>query len=264
MNKNHDNRSGNYGDSSTPSSQPGDANSKSNNPGATAGIQQNRNQPSGQSQNQPQKQNLSEQQQLLQKPNPQGGGQPSGGNQPGAASATGKQGAQGQGHSDAECQEAMKKMEEAGKVGPNHKALEPLVGSWKAEVKCWKPDGSGEPHSSQGTASAKWILQGRFLQEDFSGEMMGKPFKGITLLGYDNVKQAYTSVWMADTQTSIFTSEGKGGSNPKEITLEGEANCPLNGPQQVKSVYRILDQNRHVFEMHNGGKKTLEVTYTRQ
>lgn len=190
------------------------------------------------------------------------------GNPSEAKDASARQGAQGKsdasGHSDAECQEAKKKMEEAGKPGANHKALEPMIGNWKAEVKCWKPDGSGEPHTSQGTAKTMWILQGRFLQEDFSGEMMGQPFKGLTLLGYDNVKQAYSLVWLADTQTSIFTSEGKGDSGNKVITLEGEANCPINGPQQVKSVYRLLDQNKHVFEMHNGGKKTLEVTYTRQ
>src|SRR5687767_11717445 len=84
--------------------------------------------------------------------------------------------------SDAEKQEMMKKMEAAGTPGPGHKALETFVGSWKAEVKCWHEPG-GSPQVSQGTAQAKWTLNGRFLEEDFQGEMMGKPFRGRSLIG---------------------------------------------------------------------------------
>jgi hypothetical protein len=200
-------------------------------------------------QNQPQSQNLPHQQQQLQNQKP---------NQPqhaGKADAAGRP--------DAECQEAMKKMEAAGTPGPAHKVLEPMIGNWKAQVSCWK-DGEGEAHVSQGTAKTTWILQGRFLQEEFSGEMMGRPFKGLTLLGYDNTKQTYNMVWLADTQTSIFTSEGKGDNGNKVITLDGKATCPMSGGEKaVQSVYRILGADKHVFEMSHDGKKTLEVTYTR-
>jgi len=89
--------------------------------------------------------------------------------------------------SDAQKQEMMKKMQEAGAPGPAHKALDVLVGNWQAEVKCWM-DPDGPPNVSQGTAKATWILNGRFLQEEFHGEMMGKPFTGLSLLGYDNFK----------------------------------------------------------------------------
>src|SRR6187401_2277448 len=85
-------------------------------------------------------------------------------------------------------QEMLKKMEAAGTPGPAHKALEALVGNWKAEVKCWQEPGSS-PNVSQGTAKTSWILNGRFLEEEFQGEMMGKPFTGVSLMGYDNLKQ---------------------------------------------------------------------------
>src|SRR2546428_10005156 len=70
--------------------------------------------------------------------------------------------------------EIQRKVEEAGRPGPGHKALEHLVGNWKAEGKCWMEPG-GQPNVSQATAQAKWALNGRFLEEDFQGEMMGKP-----------------------------------------------------------------------------------------
>src|SRR5450755_1206864 len=92
----------------------------------------------------------------------------------------------GSGKADADKAEMMKKMEAAGTPGPAHKALEAFAGNWKAEVKTWcEPD--GPPNVSQGTAKASWILNGHFLQAEFHGEMMGKPFIGQTLIGYDNI-----------------------------------------------------------------------------
>ena len=52
--------------------------------------------------------------------------------------------------SAADQQEMQRKMEAAGTPGPAHKALEPMVGSWKAEVKCWH-DPDGQPEESQAT-----------------------------------------------------------------------------------------------------------------
>jgi len=169
-------------------------------------------------------------------------------------------------NSDVDQQEMMKKVEAAGTPGPGHKALQPLVGDWKAEVKCWM-DPSGAPEVSQGTAKASWTFDGRFLQEDFRGEMMGKPFVGRTLLGFDNMKQTFNSVWISDTQTSMFTSEGKGDS--KAITLEGKTSCPATGRRDIpmKTVLRMVSSDKHVLEMFDGSKgnaKTMEITYTRQ
>jgi len=87
------------------------------------------------------------------------------------------------------------------------------------------------PEVTQGTAKVSWKFNGRFLQEEFHGQMMGKPFSGQTLIGYDNTKQTFNSVWISDTQTSMFTSEGKGDSGNKVITLEGKASCAFSaGP----------------------------------
>ena len=162
-------------------------------------------------------------------------------------------------------QEMMKKMEAAGTPGPAHKALEALVGNWKAEVKCWHEPG-GQPQISHGTAKANWTLNGRFLEEKFEGEMMGKPFRGLSLMGYDNTKQTFNTVWVSDMQTSMFVSEGRGENGNKVITLEGKANCPATGRKDVpmKTVFRVISPDKHVFEMYDGNTKTMEITYTRQ
>lgn len=173
----------------------------------------------------------------------------------------------GQGKSQSEPAEIMKKLEAAGTPGPAHKALNALAGDWKAEVKCWGEPG-GSPEISQGTACARWILNGRFLEEEFHSQMMGRPFAGRTLMGFDNTKQTFNSVWACNTQTSMFVSEGKGDSDFKVITLEGNASCPATERKDVlmKTVLRIISPDKHVFEMFDGSKgnaKTMEIIYTR-
>ena len=171
--------------------------------------------------------------------------------------------------SDPKMEEMMKKAEAAGTPGSAHKALEPLVGNWNAEVKCWmSPD--APPTVTKGTAKSTWAMNGRFVQEEFSGEFMGKPFKGMSLTGYDNTKGKYNSVWVDDMHTSIFNSEGAAESDPKVITLTGKMDCPLTGEKEVpmKQVLRILSRDKHVFEMHDprqgANSKTMEITYTRK
>jgi len=169
----------------------------------------------------------------------------------------------------ADKEEMMKKAEAAATPGPGHKALEQFVGNWKCEVKCWMEPG-GEPNVSQATAKASWALNGRFLEEDFQGEMMGKPFRGRSLTGYDNTKQTFNSVWVSDMQTSMFTTEGKGDGGNKVITLEGTTSCAATGRKDVpmKVVRRVISPDKNIFEMFDGSKgenaKTMEITYTRQ
>jgi hypothetical protein len=170
--------------------------------------------------------------------------------------------------SDAQKQEMQKKMEAAGTPGPAHKALDALAGSWKAEVKCWQ-DPTRSPQVSQGTAKTRWILNGHFLEEEFHGEMMGKAITGKSLIGYDNTKQKFNMIWISDMQTSMFTTEGKGEEGNKVITLEGKADCPATGQRDIpmKTVFRVLSPDKHIFEMYDGSKgknaKTMEITYTR-
>src|ERR1041384_2374047 len=170
---------------------------------------------------------------------------------------------------DALPEEVRKRVEAAGTPGPAHQALGALVGDWKAEVKCWMDPGE-PPQVSQGKAHAGMAFKGRFLEEEFYGEMMGRPFTGRTLLGFDNTKQTFNSVWVSDTQTSLFVSEGKGDHGYKTITLEGRASCAGSGRTDVlmKTVYGVITPDKHILEMFDASKggnaKTMEITYTRQ
>jgi hypothetical protein len=169
----------------------------------------------------------------------------------------------------ADKEEMLKKAEAAGRPGPGHQALDHFVGNWKGEVKCWLEPNS-PPTVSQATAKVSWVMNGRFLEEDFRGEMLGKPFHGRSVTGYDNVTQTFRSVWISDMQTSMFTTEGKGENGNKVITLEGTSSCPMRGRGDIpmKIVLSVLGPDKHTFEMYDESQgestKTMEITYTRQ
>src|SRR5262244_3729225 len=89
--------------------------------------------------------------------------------------------------------EVMKLMAEAGKPTAEHQKLQPFVGDWTFTLKLWT-DPSQPPAELQGTVERKWIMGGRFIQETVKGELAGKQFEGLGLLGYDNAQKKYTSV----------------------------------------------------------------------
>jgi hypothetical protein len=162
-----------------------------------------------------------------------------------------------------------KQVEEACTPGPAHKALDPLVGEWNAEVKMWMEPGAA-PTITKGSAKSTWTLGDRYVQTEFSGEFMGKPFRGISFTGYDNVRKQYRSVWLDDMATSMVISEGGADVGGKVITLGGDYACAMTGEKhkQTKQIFRIISRDKHVFEMHDpkqtGNSKTMEITYTRK
>jgi hypothetical protein len=155
-----------------------------------------------------------------------------------------------------------------GTPGAPHKLLASLAGSWTAKVKSWcGPNKS--PMESTGNSEQKMILGGRFLQHEFSGEMMGSPFTGIGLAGYDNHTKKYVSTWMDSMGTAILFFEGTASADGKTITQEARYDDPIKGPMKWRSVTRIVDDNTHVFEMYSTDKsgkeeKMMEITYSRK
>ena len=59
--------------------------------------------------------------------------------------------------------------------GPPHKLLESMEGFWHTKTRCWT-EPEKPPMESEGTCEQKMLLGGRFLQQVFNGDMMGKPF----------------------------------------------------------------------------------------
>ena len=152
--------------------------------------------------------------------------------------------------------------------GEPHKLFASLAGSWTTTTKSWMEPGK-PPMESNGTAEMKMLLDGRFLQQEFTGEMMGQPFSGVGIDAYDNLRKKYITAWVDTMGTGIFIMEGTASTDGKTITLRGQHGEPGGGHMTHRAVWKVMDANTQTFEMygargHSKEMKMLEITYTRK
>jgi len=152
--------------------------------------------------------------------------------------------------------------------GEQHKQLASLAGSWTTKTKEWM-EPNKPPVESTGSAEMKMLLDGRFLQQELTGQMMGQPFSGIETTAYDNVLKRYVTSWMSTMGTGIFMMEGTASTDGKTITLKGQHAEPGGGYMKHRAIWKIVDNNTQTFDMygaHPGQKewKMMEMTYTRK
>ena len=167
-------------------------------------------------------------------------------------------------------QKAMQaRMMEFTKVNEHHDFLKSLAGTWKTSCKFWM-DPNGKPEESEGTSEAKVIMGGRFLEQTFNGTAMGQPFEGRGILGYDNMKKEYTSIWFDNMATGIMTGAGQYNPDTKTLAAEGSMSCPIS--QETHRWYRdvttLTDADHYMYETFMKDKdgkefKSMIITYTK-
>lgn len=155
-----------------------------------------------------------------------------------------------------------------GTPGEPHKQLASLAGSWTTQTKEWMEPGK-PPTEATGSVDMKMLLGGRFLQQEFSGTMMGQPYSGMGITAYDNLRKKYVSTWIDTMGTGIFTMEGTASPDGKTITLKGQHAEPGGGLMTHRAVWKIVDSNSQTFDMygaHGHGKemKVMEIIYARK
>ena len=168
-------------------------------------------------------------------------------------------------------EEMMKRWKDAATPGEAHKRLAEMVGSWETESTMWMNGPGSDSTITKGTAEFTMVLDGRFLRQDASGEMLGQPMSGIGYTGYDNFKRRYVAVWVDNMGTAMFTMEGTPAADGKTITYRGTMDDPMTGEKNKKVKYTetMLDNDSHVFRMydvtaHGDKQPVLKITYRRR
>ena len=98
-------------------------------------------------------------------------------------------------------------MPEWTKMGKEHESFKKLAGEWDISQKMWMMPGQ-PPMESKAFSSSKLLWGGRFVEMDYRGDMMGTPFKGRLLMGFDRVDKKYVSVWMENLSAYMSISYG--------------------------------------------------------
>ena len=162
----------------------------------------------------------------------------------------------------------MEMMAKAATPGAEHQKLASMAGTWDTKVKAWM-NPAAPPAESSGTTKAEMVMGGRYLQQSFEGEFMGKPFHGMGMSGYDNVTKKYWGTWVDDMGTGVMTSTGHMDKGGKSMTYSGQAPDPTTGKMAANKTKVIFtDADHYSFEMWAAGPdgkqtKVMEIAYSR-
>jgi Protein of unknown function (DUF1579) len=170
----------------------------------------------------------------------------------------------------------MQKMMELSKLNDNHKLLASTAGTWSYVVKMWM-DPKGNPSESKGSAVRKAVMDGRYVTGDYSGSFKmpgadGKPkemnFKGMSMDGYDNVKQKFVSGWVDNMGTGIMVIDGTYDAATKTLTYTGDYEMMPGVKSKVRELIKLTDKDHMTMEYYEdrgqGETKSMEINYTRK
>ena len=144
---------------------------------------------------------------------------------------------------------AMEAYMKAGAVTADHEALKYFAGRWKVEAKMWTAPGA-PPTESVNANVGEMILGGRYVRLSYKGEMMGQPFEGLQISGYDNLAKAYTTLWIDNTSTSFYLLKGTYDAAKKTYTFTGRWADPVGGETPVRMAIKIVSPDEYVSETY--------------
>jgi hypothetical protein len=145
-------------------------------------------------------------------------------------------------------QKAMDAYMKAGAVTADHEFLKRYVGNWDAKTTMWTFPGQ-PPTTSQNAYESSFILGGRYLLMKFKGMMMGQPFEGLQIIGYDNLAKKYATFWIDNTSTSFFLTTGTLDPAKKVLTESGQWADPMTGgTSKVKMTTRYVGPDEFIYE----------------
>jgi hypothetical protein len=152
--------------------------------------------------------------------------------------------------------------------GPMHEMLAKSVGDWKTINKFWM-DPAGDPMIVEGTGKTEMILGGRYQQSIHKSKMMGMETEGISITGYDNATQEFTSIWIDNIGTGTAITKGKYDESTNSILMEGSMVDPMTKQEmEIREVLTFVDDDHHLLVMYivSNGKefKSMEIEFIRQ
>jgi hypothetical protein len=153
--------------------------------------------------------------------------------------------------------------------GPEHQGMAANAGTWNATVTMWPAPGA-PPQVSQGTSKRRMALGGRVMVDEWTGTMMGMPFEGMGMTGYDNSSKRWWVTWTDNFSTGVMTMSGTCDPDPKKgCSYVGDFVDPMTGKAKKNRstvVWPSADEERmEMFDVGPDGKeyKNMEIVAKR-
>lgn len=140
---------------------------------------------------------------------------------------------------------------QAGTPGKMHEHLMMDVGEWSGKTSMVMAPGTPAIESTC-QSTVKPIMDGRFVQVEYSGEMPGMGrYKGTYIYGFDNVSQKFVAVGFDNMGTGIMTGTGDLSADGKVLTTVYTYNCPLTKkPVTMREIETAKNDKTKTLEMH--------------
>lgn len=164
--------------------------------------------------------------------------------------------------------EDQKPAPEGPKPGAEHQRLAKLAGKWSVSAKFWMglpTDGQ----ASEASAEFKVILDGWYVQQEFTGTFQGRPYHGAGMLGFDASSKRHTNYWSDNTGSAPMFLLGTSKDGGTTVEYPGEMAGPAGeGTVRYRTVMTHKSDDEFTYEMYAtfDGKesKGMELTYTRK
>jgi len=143
--------------------------------------------------------------------------------------------------------------------GEHHATLAKLAGNWNVTSTMWM-DPAAPPMESTGTAVKTMLMDGRYLQEEYSSNFMGMPFNGMGITGYDNVTEQFTGVWFDNMSTMVMGFTGSFDAENNAIVCSADYMDAVSKEMtSTRMVTTLVSEDEHLFEYFSPGPDGGEV-----
>jgi hypothetical protein len=145
---------------------------------------------------------------------------------------------------------AMKNWQDYMTPGPMHTMIAKYDGTFAEEITMWMTPG-GAAEKSTSTTVNKMIFGGKYQESRVTGNFGGMLFEGYSLLGYDNARKVFQSMWIDNMGTGIMLLEGPWDAATKSITFKGKMTDPMTGKMSnIRQVITFINDNEQKIEMY--------------
>ena len=137
--------------------------------------------------------------------------------------------------------------EDYAKAGPYHKMIDTIAGTWQEEMKFYM-DGVDTPQTVKMTAVIAPVLNGLYQQTLHRGKVMGLPYEGRALLGFNKAKNKFEYTWIDNFSSGMMYLTGDLDSVTNLINLTGTMADPVTGKEiGIRQTIEMIDnKNQHI------------------
>lgn len=167
-------------------------------------------------------------------------------------------------------EEMMKRWMEVASPKAEHEMMAKMAGDWECSMKFWM---GPEAPMQEGKGSCKDVVVagGRHVSSMFTGEMMGMPYEGYGMSGYDNYNKVYWTTWTDNMTTGMMYMEGTSTDGGKTVVYTGTMDEPVMDVKDkpIRMVSKWIDDDHHVLESWDEigtphEFKAMEISYSRK